>query len=267
MKNKLKLIAFPAFLIVASALLILSCNKQSSSGGTSHLELRLTDDPGPYDAVYIDILKVEVNASSDSGSSSGWQEVPLLHPGIYNLLNFRNGIDTVLASADLPAGKISQIRLILGPNNSVVINNVSLPLTTPSAQQSGLKLNLHATLTAGIVYRLWIDFDAARSIVAAGNSGQLILKPVIRTYSESIGGSIKGVVLPPLAQPLVWAVQGADTLISIPDSTGYFFFGGVSAGAWALEYHAANSAFQDTITHVAVSDGIVTVADTVVLHQ
>src|SRR5579864_485077 len=109
------------FVPLAAGILVFTACKKSSSG-TGQLEVRLTDGPGPYDAVYIDVEKVEVNVSSDTGTSSGWQTLPLLHPGIYNLLNFRNGIDTVLASTSLPAGTLSQMRLVLGSNNSVVIN-------------------------------------------------------------------------------------------------------------------------------------------------
>ncbi|HWK03151.1 MAG TPA: DUF4382 domain-containing protein [Puia sp.] len=250
--------------LATGGLIFSSCNK-SADNGTGHLQVMLTDGPANYNAVYIDVQKVEVNVSSDTGTGSGWQTVNVLRPGIYNLLKFSNGIDTLLASADLPAGNLSQMRLVLGNNNSVVIDGQSYPLKTPSAQQSGLKFNIHSTLTAGIVYRLWIDFDANRSIVSTGNGGYL-LKPVIRTYAEAIGGSIKGFVLPFGAKPQVWAAMGTDTLMALPDSaTGYYFFGGVTAGNWNLLFHAQDSTYRDTAFAVNVSTGVVTNAGTVTL--
>jgi len=267
MKTMRSLFLFLAVL-ASGSLLFLSCNKNnSSSSGSGHLQVMLTDGPASYDAVYIDIQKVEVNVSSDSGTNSGWQTVPILRPGVYNLLKFKNGIDTLLAAADLPAGKLSQMRLVLGNNNSVVIDGQSYPLKTPSAQQSGLKLNIHSTLTADIVYRLWIDFDANRSIVTTGNGG-FLLKPVIRTYTEAIGGSIKGIVLPSAAKPQVWATLGTDTLMALPDSvTGYYFFGGVNTGSYNLLFHARDSTYKDTTFVVAVSTGAVTNAGTVILSK
>jgi hypothetical protein len=253
-------------LLAAGLFAFISCNKSASTEtGTGHLEVRLTDDPATYDAVYIDVQQVEVNVSSDTGTSSGWQPVPLIRPGIYNLLDFRNGIDTVLAAANLPAGTLSQMRLILGDSNSVVVDGQSYPLKTPSAQESGLKFNIHATLTSGIEYRLWIDFDAGRSIVATG-SGKYILKPVIRTYSAAIGGSIEGYVLPTAAKPEVFAIQGTDTLLALPDSAnGYYFFGGINAGSWSLLFRAQDTLYVDTTATVSVSTGVVTNADTVLL--
>lgn len=253
--------------LVSGSFIFLSCNKNSSSSGSGHLQVMLTDGPASYDAVYIDVQKVEVNVSSDSGTSSGWQTVNLLRPGVYNLLKFSNGIDTLLAAADLPAGTLSQMRLVLGNNNSVVVGGQSFPLKTPSAQQSGLKFNIHSTLTAGIVYRLWIDFDANRSIVVTGN-GDYLLKPVIRTYADAIGGSIKGYVLPYAAKPQVWAAMGTDTLMALPDSaTGYYFFGGVNAGTWNLLFHARDTTYKDTAFTVTVSTGVVTNAGTVTLRK
>lgn len=250
--------------VAGGSFIFLSCNKSSSSGA-GHLQVMLTDGPASYDAVYIDVEKVEVNVSSDTGTGSGWQTVNLLRPGLYNLLKFKNGIDTALAAADLPAGMLSQMRLVLGSNNTVVINGQSYPLTTPSAQQSGLKFNIHAALTAGIEYRLWIDFDANRSIVSTG-SGKYLLKPVIRTYSAAVGGSIKGYALPFAAKPQVWATMGTDSLLALPDSaTGYYFFGGVNAGTWNLLFHAQDSTYKDTTFAVTVSTGVVTNAGTVTL--
>jgi hypothetical protein len=251
--------------MAAGILVFTACRKSNSTEGSATLQVRLTDAPGNYDAVYIDVEKVEVNVSSDTGATGGWVTVPMLRPGIYNLLDFRNGIDTVLASVNLAAGKLSQMRLTLGDSNSVVINGQSYSLKTPSAQQSGLKFNIHATLTSGILYRLWIDFNAGSSIVTTGNGGY-ILKPVIRTYSEAIGGSIKGAVLPGVANPEVWAVQGTDTLLALPDSaTGAYLISGVAAGSWTINYHALDSLYKDTTFTVSVSTGAVTNAGTTTL--
>ncbi|MBS1604732.1 MAG: DUF4382 domain-containing protein [Bacteroidetes bacterium] len=252
-------------LLVVGALIFGACHKNSDSGN-SQLQVRLTDGPGPYDAVYIDVQKVEVNVSSDTGAKSGWQTLPLLRPGIYNLLDFRNGIDTVLASVSLPAGMLSQMRLTLGNNNSLVLNGQPYPLATPSALQSGLKFNIHATLTSGILYRLWIDFNAGSSIVTTGTGG-FVLKPVIRTYSDAIGGSIKGYVLPTSAKPAVWAIQGTDTLMALPDSTGYYLIAGVPPGSWDLNYHPLDSTYKDTSFAVSVATGVVTNTGTVTLQK
>ncbi|SFV33258.1 DUF4382 domain-containing protein [Thermoflavifilum thermophilum] len=257
--------------IIAGLLLYSSCQKTSVSTGPAHVEFYLTDDPGPYQAVWIDVQQVWVNTSSDtSSSSSGWQQVPLLKPGLYNLLSLRNGVDTILGAIDLPAGRISQIRLVLGTNNSLVLNDgTQVALTTPSAQQSGLKLNVDQTITAGIPYAIVLDFDAARSIVKAGNSGNYLLKPVIRTFLKSTGGAIDGYVLPDSARAQVWAIMNTDTIGAWPDSTGYYKFWGIAAGSYQLVFQPdTTTGYQDTtLNNIQVTTGQVTHVDTVWLHR
>jgi hypothetical protein len=227
----------------------------------------LTDAPSPYDAVLVDVQDVQVNASADGSASTGWQSLHLLRPGVYNLLNFRNGLDTVIASQDLPAGKISQIRLVLGSNNSVVIGGTSYPLQTPSAQQSGLKLNVDAQLVAGVEYRLWLDFDANRSVVVTGNN-KYILKPVIRTFTQANGGSIKGMVFPAASVKGIFAIQGTDTVASaLPDvTTGAFLMAGLNPGAYNVAI-AGNGILKDTVVaNVNVTVGQASSIGSITLH-
>jgi hypothetical protein len=259
-------------LVVTSCLLLASISliscKKTNNAGSSKMTVYLTDDPASYDAVNIDIQDIQVNNSSDNGTDKGWVSIAPHRKGIYNLLDFKNGLDTLLGSDELPAGDISQIRLILGTNNSVTVNGINYPLSTPSAQQSGLKLNVHATLVEGIEYKIWLDFDAGRSIVITGN-GSYILKPVIRTYTQATSGAIKGDILPLAARSIVYAIQNStDTIGSaITDAvSGNFLIGGLPAGNYTVAIDASNN-YADSAINTSVSTGIVTDLGPVHLHQ
>ncbi|HSN08152.1 MAG TPA: DUF4382 domain-containing protein, partial [Hanamia sp.] len=165
-----------------------------------------------------------------------------------------------------PAGKVSQIRLLLGETNQIVLEDGStVDLKTPSAQQSGLKLNVDAELQAGIPYALVLDFDAARSIVKAGNSGQYILKPVIRAFAKAAGGGIQGVVLPDSANAQITAISGTDTLGALPDASGAYKFWGLPVNNYTLIFAADSTTgyHSDTVNNVAVTAGNITTVDTV----
>lgn len=257
-------ILFWIFYLLIAGLAFSSCNKDH---GKSRLSIYLTDAPASYDAVNIEILRMEIKATSDEGEN-GWQELPL-NAGIYNLLEFRNGMDTLLSSIELPAGRISQLRLVLGVNNTIVINGVTepLPLETPSAQQSGLKFNIHADLVEGVNYKMWIDFDAARSIVVNGN-GDHILKPVIRTFTEATSGAIKGNLQPAVADATIYAILGSDSLSALPDpATGNYLIRGVPAGTWTISADGNNGYTDQLIPNIAVTLGQVTIVDTITLVQ
>jgi len=239
-----------------------SCKKDNNnSQGTARVNFHLTDGPGPYDAVYVDIQQVEVHSDI-----SGWVTLTPVHPGIYNLLDFSNGMDTLLCAADIPAGKISQMRLVLGANNTVVVNGTAYSMATPSAQESGLKLNLNDNFNAGGSYDVWIDFDAGRSILQTGN-GQYKLKPVIRAYSAATNGKIKGIVLPVSAGAMVYAINGTDTLSAIPDASGNFAICGLSNTTYDVWIDAPlTSGLQDQfLTGINVTFGTTTNIGTIIL--
>ena len=170
MEKKSYLLVFIATTVLAIVTTLYSCKKDNNykdagpSGQTADVTIRLTDGPADYDAVYIDIQQVEVTMQGSAAVA-----LMPLRPGIYDLLQFRNGLDTLLLRAELPPGRVEQMRLILGNNNSVVVDGQVHALTTPSAQESGLKLNLHENFVAGGAYDVWIDFDAGKSIHMTGN--------------------------------------------------------------------------------------------------
>jgi len=250
--------------VLAITITFSSCKKDK---GSARLSVYLTDAPAGYDAVNIDIVKLQIKTNDDP-SDNGWQELTLSKAGVYNLLDFRNGMDTLLSSVELPGGKVSQLRMILGTNNSIVVNGNSLPLPleTPSAQQSGLKFNIHADLVEGVTYKVWIDFDAARSIVKTGSSNY-ILKPVVRTFTEATSGAIKGIALPTAAAPVASAISGTDTLSTIPDATGKYLIRGVPAGIWKVFIDGSNGYGDTTINNLNVTLGQVTNAGTATLTQ
>src|SRR5436189_1739954 len=92
---KIFLILSAMLLLVLASFVFTSCSKEKS---TSRLSIYLTDAPAAYDALNIDIVKVEIKTSSDEGDD-GWQQLPV-NAGIYNLLEFTNGMDTLLSSVE-----------------------------------------------------------------------------------------------------------------------------------------------------------------------
>ncbi|MFM6975235.1 MAG: DUF4382 domain-containing protein [Sphingobacteriaceae bacterium] len=250
MKNKIliSLIVLGSFLIG-----FIACSKDNNKNAT--LKVRLTDAPADYQQVLLDIQDVQIHASANENEGA-WVSLPI-KKGIYNLLDFRNGLDTLLATVELPAGTISQMRVVLGSANQLKVNDQLKDLTTPSAQQSGLKFNINAVLEEGVTYQLWIDFDAARSIVAKGN-GTYSLKPVIRTFNEATSGAIKGLVTPLDATPLVKAIANGDTLTTIAGADGKFLIRGVNQGTYKVVFEPTASYTGKTVENVSVTTGQVT---------
>ena len=153
-----------------------ACNKPDSDGQSS-MRVKMTDAPGPFTKVNVEIRSVEVHTKDNS-----WVFLPT-NAGVYDLLTLQNDVSVVLANDQkIPAGHVDQMRLILGSHNTLMIEDRSFPLNTPSAMQSGLKFNINSNFEDDKDYEVLIDFDAKQSIVIEGD-GTYSLKPVLRLKS------------------------------------------------------------------------------------
>lgn len=171
MKNLL----LPIFIVSAITLAVFSCSKYES--GTSQLTIKMKDAPGDFQQVNVEILEIQVH-----NSSTGWSTLPT-NQGIYDLLTLQDSVTAVLVnSGAFPSGQTSQLRMILGENNTVMVDSVIYDLKTPSAQQSGLKINVKTDFLPNETYEILLDFDAEKSVVKQGN-GKFNLKPVLKLES------------------------------------------------------------------------------------
>jgi hypothetical protein len=264
MKARMILSVIGTFLLFTS-LVFISCTKNGKTEkGQTRLQVFLTDDPGDYEEVLIDVLDIQVNVTGDN--DEGWQSLAGVNSGTYDLLRLVNDKDTLLADATIPSGRLHQLRLILGSENYVKVNGTMIKLNTPNAQQSGLKLNIQQDVASGILYKILLDFDVAKSIVSAG-SDSYNLKPTIRTVFESVGGSIKGWVDPKDFKTAVSAIQGTDTIAgTFTGDDGGYIIKGVAQGAYSLYFNPSNAVYKDSlIPGINVINKEVTVIDTMFL--
>ena len=234
-------------MLAIAALAVYACKKDATTSTSfGQLNVRMTDAPAVYDSVIVEVVGVEVH----SDQTNGWVTMALPYPGRYNLLQYTNGMDTLIATTTIPAGNVSQIRLILGTNNTVTKNGVTYPLVIPSGAESGLKLQIHKAIVEGVTNIIQLDFDAGRSIVEQGN-GVFHLKPVIRATTTGIDGSIRGSIAP-VVSATAYAVLGNDTFTSSVSSTGGFLISGVPAGTYTVCIHP-DTLYSDTcISNVVV---------------
>ena len=246
-------------MLLTGSVMMVACGDKE--GGAAKIQVVMVDAPAEYDAVLIDVQEVQVNTSSDE--ANGWESLEEAEPGIYNLLELTNGEEAFLGEIELPAGRLGQVRLILGDQNELVIGEDTLGLTVPSGSQSGLKVNINTDIAEGVVYKLVLDFDAGRSVVKSGNSGGYNLKPVIRAQMEAQTGAIEGAVSPAGADVIVYAIQGEDSVSSYPDEGGAFLIRALAEGTYDVVAVPASDSFtKATIEALEVTIGQVTVADT-----
>ncbi|PUA96323.1 uncharacterized protein DUF4382 [Acidovorax sp. 107] len=235
------------------------------AGGTGTLRMALTDAPScGYSAVNVTVEKVRVHQSSSAAETdAGWSEIVLSPARRVDLLTLTNGVLMELGQVPLPTGKYTQMRLVLASNsganplaNSVVpTGQAETALKTPSGQQSGVKANVNIDIAANKMADFVLDFDACKSVVSAGASGQYLLKPVVSVIPRYISG-VQGYVEPGVGASVSLQFNGELVRATTPDSTGKFLLQPVAPGNYTLVVAGAGR----TTTVIA---GVPVVAETV----
>jgi len=290
------IIAFVIFLLY-------SCQKEKSADapipeGQQRIRIRLSDNPVNFDAVNVDIQRVEVLVVPDScgnnnnddddddanennhhdndGDNDGddrpcavWDTLEI-RAGVYNLLDLSNGADTLLANDFTRAGQIKKIRLTLGSQNSVMIDSVSYLLNLWDEHNRvtiKIKGEEIEELTPGDL-QIWLDFDAGRSIVRIRDN-HFVLKPYLRIWLPDQTASIKGKIMPLEAEAVVSAVANGDTLIAIPDDDdGRFKIRGLKGETADILINATSNGYKDTtISAIQLQRGKDTDIGTIELHN
>ena len=239
MKN-IKIYVLSFLVITFTSLFFTSCNNDGSDPSqTSVMKVRLADAPGDYKEVNLDVRDIMIKSNSNT-DDQGWVSIGNLpaEGKIYNMLTLTGGVSALLADKVVPSGYLGQIRLLLGDKNTVVLKDgTSYPLNTPSAQQSGLKLNVNQTLMAGATYDFLLDLDVAHSIVVqAGTSGNYNLHPVVKVSTSATSGVIKGTIanIAVAKQVLVSVVVGTETVSAYANVEGVFQLNGIPAGTYIV---------------------------------
>lgn len=300
MKNMFRKMGLPVLLLGALSIIIYACSKNNSAEpeaipeGQQRVNLMLTDDPGLFDQVLIDIQKVEVLVDTCAGRGDdddddrwddrdrcGWwedrrhddddEECEMwdslgIRPGVYDLLALRNGVDTSLATGNVPQGRIEKIRITLGPNNSLVKDSISYPLKSINGQVKiviKVRHNEWDEISPDNL-QLWLDFDVQRSIIQVSR-GRFILKPVIHVWTVRQTGAVSGKVLPKDAESVITVYNSLDSLYALPGRHGEFKVRGLKPGTYSVFVNAGNGYNDTTLTDVEVERGRETKLPTITL--
>lgn len=292
---KQKLLLGAACLAIAGTTLFTACSKSNSNvagnvpDGQQKATLYMTDGPGFYDKVVLNVQSVEVlvDTSKNTRRHDGWDwdfigsrsqkpDSALVWynlnatAGSYDLLQLRNGVDTLLGSANVAAGSMRLIRIDLGTNNYFVKDSVKYPLSLPPGAPSYILIKLLGNeweQYASNSYRLWLDFNVQRSIVQLRNN-QFYLIPYMTAFVVSKTGTVVGSILPNAAWPEIISVYNStDTAYAIPNFNGQFKIRGLQDGVYSVLVNPSNGYKDTTLTNITITNSSTASVGSVLLRK
>ncbi|WP_416865344.1 MAG: DUF4382 domain-containing protein [Imperialibacter sp.] len=246
-------------IMLAFGLLCLSSCELGKDDREATLTVTLVDYPSDYEALYIEIKDVQINYTLDR--EEGWLSLDRMNGGVYNVLEYTAGKDTVLASGRVEPGTIRQIRVVYGYNNTLIIDGVVQDLTTFGNInfERDLIHNVNIVLKEGFDYDLTVDFDVPQSVSTYEEFAETFyLVPVARLFMKATTGIVKGRVVPG-ARRFVSLVKGNARISTYSNEQGEFVIGGVQEGIYDIVVSSLceDCEVEDDIFLHVTEDGIV----------
>ena len=278
--------------IAMACVFFLACNKENSGSsvditGKSRLSIYMMDDPIAFTKVLIDIKQVAVKIDTAArrgdaddnhqwnddyrgcrnGNSTIWDTLSIT-PGVYDLLQLRNGTDTLLASGLVASGKVLQVRITLGTNNTIYTDSVtSYPLNMIGAHNY-FDINVRRediSVIGNDQLKIWFDFNLSKSIFFHDN--KYWLKPELKSFNDMKRPKLEGRVLPEGASGFVAVYNQADTLYALPWQGGYYQVRGITAGTYSIYFKGWHGYKDTTITNIAVGSSGTAKVPVITLHK
>lgn len=255
------------FWVLLSVLLYLgsSCTAEMGSDGKALVNLRLIDAPGEFDEAWVEILGVEIlQGRSRTASEANWIFIE------YQSVNQQVDISKLvgdgvllLGRAEIPEGTISKIRLMLGQDHYLVSNGERIPLNLAPGE-SGIELDVEYKLESSFSYDIYLDFDLDRSVRPSSDSLEFNLFPKVRSFVRQETSEISGRIRPQEVRPVLYALQGTDSISTLTNSVGEYTFRGLKGGRHTLQI-LASAPYMDTVFQVETEVGKLTTIEDIFL--
>lgn len=241
-------------LVAISGIFFQSCKKDNEAPKTGAMEVKMTDAPGNFASLDVQITKVEAYLEN-----KGWITLNS-QTQVISILDLTNGAETTIASSSsLSAGAYSKIRLTFGNSNSLQLtgssggSNIALSFGTNTSQQVEIEVN--EQVNADETTTILLDFSAAQSIYNFGET--YFISPVISEIEDAstgVQGTVQGAVT-----ASVTLENGSMTYSTLINAQGQFMIRGVADGTYQLNVSGISSsnmqAQNGSLSNIIVTQG------------
>lgn len=265
---------------VIAMLLILAGIGCDDDPETGRVHMVLGDEPFPTDLIESARIIVEsVSINVTDSDDDGWTRYAI-EDGDFDLLLLQNGITAELVDAELPAGNLQEVRLVVESGEIELKDGRTFTLKIPSGSSSGLKVKIRPpiVIVPDETVEVLLDVDVSRSFKSIPASPRQVddiesfqFHPVVRAANLATTGSVAGYVFStegtedvlddlPLEGASIMVYTDSDTSAAIADAEGFYRVMGLAPHVWNVTAEAIG--FVSASTDVEVIAGIEAEVDT-----
>ncbi len=173
------------FFLFCILVLATSCSKEDShneQGAMVSVKIKGASDD--VSQILLDIEEVQLLVGDNEFDSNSWISLDMATTGIYNLSQYADESELLLVDNTLiAAGQIKKIKLILGVENSIMINNEKKNLVSYNTELASSNI-VSTTLQANKGYEFVMEFEADNSIIMS--ESEIGFEPEMNTMMRHI---------------------------------------------------------------------------------
>lgn len=207
-----------------------SCSKDDE--GSNGYKVRMTDSPGSYTEMNLEITKVEAFFDNE-----GWVTLDNSTKSV-NVISLTNGSEVTLAQkTDASLGAYSKIRISYGSNNDITTSTNGVLVTSDLTMSGSTVIETNQEVTASGSADVLLDFNVAKSVTETG--GAYFCDPVITVIDDEETG-IRGEVEGGIHSAII-AKSGNNEYSTYTDAQGRFLIRGMKEGTYNVDFFAKDS--------------------------
>ncbi len=179
----------PLFFTLVIFACFTSCTKDdlNADNNFSSVSVKLKSTTGELDKVYLEIEDVQLKVKEDSNLANAWLSLNTINKGTHNAYDLKEDSELQLVDDfQIESTYIYEIRLVLGDNNSIDLDNILHSLDVINLGNARPSNLVRTELVKNRFYDFIIDIDIDKSISYNEDENMMILNPKLYTEIRQI---------------------------------------------------------------------------------
>jgi hypothetical protein len=168
---------------------VTSCSPEdiNNDGNLSSVTVKLKSTTGELNKVFLEIEDVQLRVKANENLANAWVSLNAINQGTYNVYDLRTDSELLLANNfEIESSLIYEIRLVLGDNNFIDLNNTLHSLDVSRYGNDKPSNFMQTELIANRFYDFVIDIDIDESVNFNEAENTMVLTPKLYTEIRQI---------------------------------------------------------------------------------